>query len=146
LSDETTRIIEAGKNTRFGSQGGPDPSAAAAKGNKNRSSVRAASRRIAAMEVAFAMELAGKEKFQKLNMAEAVALAKFKAALAGDTTAMQQVTEDVDGKLVDRKVHAEVTLADLVTGSLEYDDEFRKGDAIDAEYETCTEADSTVEA
>lgn len=136
-------IAEYGKGTRFGSDNGPDPSEAGRKGANAKWSVRNASKRIAALTVGEAKEMMG--RMDELTVAQAVALSKFRSAMAGDTKAMQQFTDDVDGKLIDRKVHAEITLADLVTGSLEFDEEFAE-DIIDAEFETSRPPDSPVEA
>lgn len=128
----------------FGSEGGADPSEAGKLGAKKTNSIRKAVRRIAAMEVGFAMSLTEKQVMEKLTMAEAVALSKFRAALGGDVKAMKELEDSVDGKIVEQRVHAEVTLADLVTGSLEYDEEFKE--PIDAEFETAEPSDSQVEA
>lgn len=142
--DKKNQLIEYGKNTRFGSDRGADPSEAGRKGAHKKWSVRDSSRRMAALTVGEAKEMM--ENIDELTVAQAVALAKFQKAMKGDTKAMLQFTEDVDGKLVDRKVHAEVTLADLVTGSLEYDEEFSRDGVIDAEtFEASTEADSSME-
>lgn len=136
-------LVKVGESTRFGAEGGPDPSEAGRKGAQRKWSVRDSSRRMAALTVGEAKEMM--KNMDQLTVAQAVALSKFRSAMAGDTKAMQQFTDDVDGKLVDRKVHAEVTLADLVTGSLEFDDEFSKEGAIDVEYETSSEANSNME-
>lgn len=137
-------IAKYAEGHRFGDKGGADPVAAGSKGGKT--SIRKSVRRIAGMTVEHAMSLTDKEILQKLSMAEAVALHKFKRALSGDVRAMQQLEDSVDGKVVEQRIHAEVTLADLVTGSLEYDEEFQNKEPIDAEFETCDQADSGVEA
>lgn len=116
------QLIENGKATQFGQPGGPVP-AEAAKG-KNPHSIRNAVRRVGAMDVDQALAISSAPNRGKLSMVEAVALAKFKQALAGNVMAMHQLENSIDGKLVDKQVSAETTLEELVLGSYDHEDEY----------------------
>ncbi len=107
----------AGAHTRFGQPGGPDPQEARAK-QVNPSSVRAQVRRIAALT---RTEFKQAYDSNAATMAMIVAASKYQKAVKGDVKAMQQIEDSVDGKLADRKIEAQVTLADLVNGSFEQD-------------------------
>lgn len=113
-------IAEHGKATRFGT-GRNSPHAARAKAS-DPWSIRRAMRLLAGMTVGELEELA--TNADELTAAQAVAIAKICKALNGNVRAMQQVTDDIDGKSTDSTVSTKVTLADLVTGSLVYDEEF----------------------
>ena len=115
--DSTQHLI----GYRFGEKGGADPKEA----QKKKTSIRAATRRFAAMDVGDAVSLSkDKDEFNKLSLAQAVALSKFKKALSGDVRAMQQLEDSVDGKLVERKVEATTTLEELVLGSFDYEEKY----------------------
>jgi len=121
--DGNPNIAKYGKNTRFGA-GVNCPRKAQEKASAPWS-IRRMVRIIAGMTVADFKEMA--KNIENLTAAQAIAVTKYKKALSGDTKAMQQITEAVDGKLTKGDVHqSKITLEDLVVGSLEYDDEFRK--------------------
>lgn len=105
------------QNTAFGSPGGPDPRAAqkasVAKAQETRS-VRAAIRRFAGYTIE---ELQSMSRKRNIPAAHMLAIAKFQKAISGDVKAMQQIEESIDGKLVEKKVEAKVTLAELVLES-----------------------------
>ena len=106
---------EGGKETQFG---GP-------RGNKRgNGSIRGNIRRLAHMHPEDAQDLIGKAE----TMAELIAARKYQVALSGDVKAMQQLEDSVDGRLVEKKVEAEVTLADLVNKSFEVENEERDGE------------------
>lgn len=54
---------------------------------------------------------------RNLTGAERMALVRIRQGFAGNYKFNQSCTEDVDGKLLERKVEAQVSLADLVNGS-----------------------------
>lgn len=109
-------IVKYGERTRFGQPNGPDPSIIAK--NKNPSSIRAAIRRIAAMEVDQFQQVLKK---REMTLAQAIAIRKFQKALVGDLKAMQQLEDAIDGKLTKKATEACATLVDLVNGALEDD-------------------------
>ncbi len=89
------KIAEYGQRTRFGQKGGPDPSLLAK--TRNPSSIKAALRRIAAMDFDD-FDCFLKEP-DKVTLAYATAIQKFQKALEGDVNAMQQLEDAIDGKL-----------------------------------------------
>lgn len=127
MSIPTQELIEAGKNTRFGSKGGADPSAAATKRNNdaNPSQIRSAMKRLAAAEFDITQDFTPAELLKKFGRngvvvsgAQLIAVKKFQIALKkGDVKMLQQVTDDVDGKQIERKAEAQVSYAELVAGS-----------------------------
>lgn len=126
-------IVEYGVNTRFGQPGGADPSAAARKSNKG-GSIRTAVRRIACMPVEQLEGLLKSPKARsRLSVAELTAIYKFRAVMQGNVKAMQQVTDDVDGKLVQKQVNSDVSLEQLVTGSFDYDESSEDDQPLEAE-------------
>ena len=106
-------IIEIGKNTRFGAHGGVNPRKARWTGAEPWS-IRNAIRRMAAMHI---KDFENMTQSKELTMAQAVAAAKWKKALAGDIRAMQQLEDSVDGKLTEKKAEAQAALAYLVEAS-----------------------------
>lgn len=125
-------IIEAGKNTRFGSKDGADPSEAATKRNKeaNPNAVRLAMKRLAASEFDIMQPLTAEDIAKKFGRngtivsgAQMIAVKKFQVAMKkGDPKILQQVTDDIDGKQVEKKMEASVTLADILAAS--HDEKF----------------------
>lgn len=116
-------IAEYGKDTRFGAPGGPDPKAAQKKSREKLWSVRDQLRRIAAHEFEPGAkltpdDLAGifKSPNGKLTGAQLLAMAKFQQGMK-NFKAMENVTNDIDGKLIEKQKVATVTLAELVEGS-----------------------------
>lgn len=109
------KISEYGKGTRFGA-GRNCPYEAQQKAMPPWS-IRRAVKILASMTVLeFKDHLAN---IANLSSAEAVALTKLHRAMQGDTRAMQQVTDDIDGKLRARVVGASKhSLADLITSSV----------------------------
>lgn len=111
---------------KFGSDGGPDPSAAAAKGNRSRAQIRQALRRLAAFQFdvtdnAPPLNDQMRDVFMRkgyITGAEMAAIRKFTQAMK-DYRAMENITNDVDGKQIERVVEAKVTLSDLVNGIYE---------------------------
>jgi len=132
--DGNKDITEYGKATRFGSAGGPDPRAAKEKqtaaGQGNQHSVRNAARRLAAAEFDITKKLSPEDLVKKFGRdgyvvsgAQMIAIKKFQKAMTGDTKMLQQITDDIDGKQVQKVVEAQASLADLVTKSYEIDSE-----------------------
>lgn len=122
------KLIEDGKNTRFGQPGGADPVAATKSGNKPWS-IRNSVRRLAAAEFDIDKKMTPEEFAKKfgaggrtLTGAQMIAAKKFHMALSGNAKVMKEITEDVDGKLVQEQKIATVTLADLVNGEAPSDD------------------------
>lgn len=132
MSDDlpNPNIVEAGKATQFGAENGPDPVEAGKKGGHTGGSIRASIRRLAAQDIDLTRNLTHTDIVKmfgrnqgKVSMAQALAAAKFQKALKGDVKAMAQLEDSVDGKLVEKRIEAEVTLADLVNGSYEHEQE-----------------------
>lgn len=122
-------IKQIGEETRFGN-GKNDPLKANAAPN-DRGAMRKALKKIARhmfdlgpdappfdvqMKRVFSMDEA------KLTGAELVAVRKFQQAMA-EGKYMDKLIDHVDGKLVDRKVEATVTLADIINKSYEIEDD-----------------------
>lgn len=117
------------KGKTFGEEGGADPRAARASGPKDRYEVRRALRKIARHEFeldedAKPMDKQMKEVFggRKLTGAEILAATKFKQAMK-NWKAMDNLTNDIDGKLIEKKVEAQVGYAELVAGSMQEEDD-----------------------
>ena len=117
-------IANLGESTRFGAERGPDPSAAgsvAGEGKKRRASIRAAKRRLAGHSPGtdkprtqdFARAFG--RPFSELTVAEIMAIQSAQQAMV-NYKAMKDFVEDVDGKQVEKKVEAKVTLADIING------------------------------
>lgn len=105
-----------------------DPAEAVKKRKVNGTSVRAAERRIAGMEfdknnpptgATISKMLDNREGV--LTGAQIVAIKRFELAAKGHPKFSQYFTEDVDGKLIQKAITAETSLADLIAGS--YDKE-----------------------
>lgn len=115
----------------FGTKG-EDPREAQAKSRekmKENSSVRRMVKRIAEHEFDFnegAKPLPDqiKDVFGKRKMtgAQVLAAARFAQAMKNNT-AMNAIVEDIDGKLIEKKVEAKVGYAELVSGSLDMEKE-----------------------
>lgn len=130
-------IAIIGKDTRFGSEKGPDPveaqKAREAKGNPGE--IRGALKRLACAEIDItrtptAEDMArifSKNGGTKITMAQMAAIMKFQQGLK-NWKAMDSLIDHVDGKQIERKVEATVTLADLVTRSYELEDKNEKTD------------------
>jgi len=121
--DPTERLI----GSRFGEDGGADAREAQAKSRQKmieNASVRRMVNRIASHEFDFAPDAKAipdqiKDVFgRKLTGAQMLAATRFAQAMK-NPTAMQQIVEDIDGKLIEKKVEAKVGYAELVAGSLE---------------------------
>lgn len=128
-------IVEYAKGHRFGDPGGADPAAAARKAKPW--SMRRTVRRICetAMEQLapgekLTVERIGEMVFghRPLTFGEMSALRRVLESIRGNPKFSQYVTEDIDGKLVERKVEAQVTLADIVNRSYELEE----GEVLDA--------------
>lgn len=105
------KIKEYGKSTRFGTENNC-PYKAQQKASPPWS-IRRAMRLLASMTVLEFNELRG--DLDNLSNAEAIAVKKLYKAMNGDTQAMQQVTDDIDGKLLSRGVQQNTrSLADLI--------------------------------
>lgn len=130
MSEGNPNIAEIGKNYGFGAPNGTDPREARAKANPPWS-VRHAIKRIAAcpdLDIdrgapSLMRQIKTKVFNGKMSGGEILAAQKFIQAMT-NYKAMKEVTEDIDGKLVERKVEAKVSLADLVNGSYESDGSF----------------------
>lgn len=72
--------------------------------------------------VNIAKELFGNST-RTLTPAELIAVKKIQVALAGDVKAMQQLEDSADGKLVEKRISASTSLASLVTGEIDEDDD-----------------------
>jgi len=121
------RIETVGHDTRFGAKNGPDPSAAAKKARAtggSRASVREALRRIGTLEfeigkpptpeqISACFEMDGR----KITFNQAIALQKYKQAMAGDVKAMQQIEDSIDGKLANNQITTDMPLADLIAAA-----------------------------
>lgn len=118
---------------RFGEDGGGDPREAQAKSRekmKENASVRRMVRRIAAHEFDFgegAKPLPDQIKSdvfgtRRMTGAQVLAAARFAQAMKNNT-AMNSIVEDIDGKLIEKKVEAQVGYAELVSGSLDMERE-----------------------
>ncbi len=130
MSEGNKDIAEYGKSTRFGAEGGADPKAARAKrtenGTGNQHTVRQAVRRLACADFDITAELTPKELCKKFGRegtvvtgAMLLAAKKFQKAMQGDVKMLQQITDDIDGKQVQKTIEAKTTLADLVNRSYE---------------------------
>lgn len=128
-------IAKHGESTRFGSKGGPDPSAAGKASQAkagNPSSIRSSLRRLMAAEVDFTkpidpsdiVKMFGKNGM-KVTLAQACAIRKVQQAM-GNWKAMDSLTDQVDGKQVQATVEAKTTMADLLAAS--FDATFLEGD------------------
>lgn len=123
-------IVKHAEGHRFGDAGGADPSAAGKKGNESRWSIRSSLKRIGRFEFDVSEEGMQNlsEQFRrafnskKLTGSELAAIKKFSQAMLNEQ-AMDKLIEHIDGKLVERKVEATVTLADLVNGSYDEPDQ-----------------------
>lgn len=122
-------IVEHGKNTRFGQPGGADPRKAR-EAQPNPNSVRACLRRL--MTYPVSPDLPINEQLTVGNLlaylgrghdtptlAMMAAIQTYKHGVANGKIMMQMI-DQVDGKLIEKKVEASATLEQLVTG--EYDD------------------------
>jgi hypothetical protein len=127
MAQGNSNIAILGMDTQFGKEHGPDPSTAARRKNQeaHTSSVRLALRRLAGAEFDVAQSLTLEELVKKfgregtvISGAQMLAARKFLLALKGNVSLMQQVTDDIDGKLVQASVEARTTLADLVNASV----------------------------
>lgn len=127
MSDDTTDPTDRLIGSRFGEDGGADARDAQAKSRERmmeNSSIRRMVRRIAAHEFDMAP---GSQSIpdqirgifgRKMTGAQMMAAARIAQGMK-NPTAMQQVVEDIDGKLIEKKVEAKVGYAELVAGSLE---------------------------
>jgi len=102
----------------IGSPGGPDPTELA----ERRWSVRDAQRRLAAAEFDGNITLVGltnklRDKRGKLTVAQVVAARRVHDALTKPDERMRFI-DDVEGRLFDKRIEAQTTLADLVTATI----------------------------
>lgn len=117
-------IIEAGKDTRFGSERGADPTEAVNTRNEDHghpNSIRSSIRRIACLTQAELKELANDPR---LTMAQTVAVRKFMAACGKfpNIKAMKELEDSVDGKLVEKKIEVTTdSYADLLKQATDAD-------------------------
>ena len=114
-------LAEHGKTTRFGQPNGPDP-VEAQKTSSKPWSIRNSIRRMSAMAFDDFKDMVSRP--ESLTVAQTIAAVKIQKAIKGEIRAMQQLEESVDGKVTDKIAEAQVTLADLVTGSFEYDNNY----------------------
>lgn len=132
MSDEH-HLVEAGKATRFGQPGGPDPREARAKVERNPSSIRTAIRRLMAREIdlnkPLPEQMTPEVRLKYLagpngKATEAMIMAMKSVTQAGDSfKAMANIIDQVDGKLVEKKVETSMTLEQLVTGDFDEPDD-----------------------
>ena len=126
-------IAIIGKNTRFGSENGPDPKAAKAKqteaGQGNQHSVRNALRRLAASDFVLGENMTPEvlvKKFGRngveISGAQMLAVRKFEQGMK-NWKAMDSLIDAIDGKQVQKVVEAQATLADLVNHSYELENQ-----------------------
>lgn len=118
------QIAEYGKQTQFGSEGGPDPVEAGRKGGYSKGSIRQSLRRIGAHEFEVGedapdftqqmMKVFGGEK--RMTGSQLAAVKKFGQAMK-NPKAMDTLIDNIDGKLVQKQVETKVSLEDLVNGS-----------------------------
>ena len=120
-------IAVIGEKTRFGAENGPDPAEAAKKAKPW--SVRNSVRRLAAAKIVTKNGPSIQEQIESvfgepgvMTVAQLVAVKKVGMALKGNLAAIESITDDVDGKLVQKEVKATVSLADLVNKSYEIED------------------------
>lgn len=127
MSEGNPNIAQYAEGHRFGEAGGADPREARAKASPAWC-VRDALRRIAACPD---LDMSGKgEKLMqqirmrvfkgKMNGGQILAAQKFIMAMQ-NYKAMDIVTNDISGKLVEKRIEAKATLADLVNESYEHD-------------------------
>lgn len=123
MADGNPDIVKAAEGYRFGDPNGPDPAEAGRKGGQQKASIRAAVRRIAAAEFDIGEDappmktqinrvFGGENKMTGAQMAGA---RKFALAM-NDLRGLENLTNDVDGKLVEKRVEAKTSLEDLVNG------------------------------
>jgi hypothetical protein len=128
LPPNPTPVARLGGKT-FGKDGGADPKEAHAKSRekmKENFSIRQAMRRIAAHRFDTSEDAKTLDKqlkqdiFPRATMtgAQVAAIARFTQAMK-NYKAMQAVVEDIDGKLIEKKVEAKVGYAELVAGSMD---------------------------
>lgn len=116
-------IAQCAIGYRFGEPGGADPSEASKMGARPYE-IRRALKKIArtifdVTEGAPTFEKQVRDIFGgEMSGAELAAVRKFMQAMK-DYRAMENLTNDIDGKLVERRIESRVTLAELVTGSYE---------------------------
>lgn len=124
-------IAKYAEGHRFGDAGGADPREAQAKGAKPWS-IRNSVRRICAAEIditrnfsqAELVKIFGKDA-ETISIGQLLAARKIEMAFKGSEKMMTEVTNDVDGKLIEKKVEAKTTLEDLVNG--DHDDSDQEG-------------------
>lgn len=118
---------------RFGQKDGNDPKEAKAKqtaaGLGNQHTIRNSLKRLACAEVDITKMPTAEDMAKmfgrdgtKVTMAQLAAIKKFQQAM-GNWKAMDSLIDHVDGKQVERKVEATVSLADLVNRSYELEDQ-----------------------
>ncbi len=125
-NNNNPNIVEHGKSTRFGADGGANPSDAASFGNHRRAQVRSSLRRLMGHVTGTASPSAsdlakgfGKgRRLDNLTVAEVMALHKVQQAMK-NPKAMDTLIDHVDGKQVEKKLEAKVTLADIINGNFE---------------------------
>ena len=92
-------IVEIGKATQFGQEGGADPAEAAKQAAPW--SVRNSIRRFGMMDNEMLHEAMNDPRRTQLEL---IAISKLLAARKGNIMASQQIEDSVDGKLVEKKV------------------------------------------
>lgn len=139
MSDEqkflpNPNIVDAGKSTRFGAEGGPDPSASGYKTmtTKNPSRVRAALQRIAAADFDISKPMNEKTiasvfgREGTLTGAQIFAVQKAKQAM-GNWKAMDSLIDAIDGKQVQKVIETKVTLEQILSRSEEIEEQDEQG-------------------
>lgn len=117
-------IGEDGKDTRFGSPGGADPSAAAqashANPDRNRPySIRKEKRRLILQDIdpesktPFRDQVVGKRKL--VNGASLLAAVHLDLAANGDSRALEDATDQIDGKLLQPNLNADLATVRAMT-------------------------------
>lgn len=123
-------IALIGKAYQFGAEKGPDPTEAIKKRNEkgHPGEIRVALKRLACAEIDITRTPTAEDMARifgkggtKVTMAQMAAIMKFQQAMK-NYKAMDTLIDHVDGKQIERKVEATVTLADLVTRSYELED------------------------
>lgn len=134
-NDPTNRLI----GSRFGEEGGADARAAQAKSRAKmieNNSVRRMVNRIAAHEFDTGPDAPPIQDQirgifgRKMTGAQMMAAARVAQGMK-NYKAMQNIVEDIDGKLIEKKVEAQVSYADLVAGSLDREREEQEATLVD---------------
>lgn len=110
-------IKEDNKATRFGEPGGPDPRAAQAMRKSDAWSVRRSIRFLARQEVDPEQDASEAYKFNQktVTRAQRIAMKTLRKADEGDSRAIDQVIDNIDGKLVQPTMNADMAMIQGMT-------------------------------